>query len=57
VPKSLWVTDDAGDRLFELEALQGRGLENRTTWCFWETDFSPTGYLGDDVLLSGNAPK
>ena len=57
MPKSLWVTDDAEDRLFELEALQGRGLENRTNWCFWETDFSPTGYLGGDVLLSGNAPK
>jgi hypothetical protein len=52
VAKSLYLADAVGTPLVPLFDVRGKGLDTVTTWCYWPSAVSPTGYIGGDILFN-----
>ena len=55
VAKALYVVLDDGTSVVTVFERPGKGLDKNTVFCYWaDAVNSPTGYLGADLLFSGN---
>lgn len=55
VAKAIYATDEDGNAVLTFWERPGAGLDALTVRCWWEAPFSPTGYIGGDILFSGNS--
>ncbi len=54
VAKEFWLTDEFGTKLVLFSRPLAPGLVGLTVFCWWPSTDSPTGFVGGEILFSGN---